>query len=107
MAEVRDRVRKQITEILCPSRNLFADCGACGYFNSVSEFACNNPKISQILAIKELAQGLEAVEKGWNAKVNRDAELPKCPYINRAMIRGWDLAQQDMADWVQEEKWKQ
>jgi len=30
----------------------------------------------QILSIPKLAQGLEAVEKGYNAKVNRGARLP-------------------------------
>jgi len=34
-----------------------------------------------ILAIPAIAEGIAAVKKGWNAKVDRDAELPENPYM--------------------------
>lgn len=39
-----------------------------------------------ILAIPAIAEGLKAVEKGWNAKVDREAELP-----NPGGACGYDL----------------
>ena len=49
-----DELREKIQEIVCPKEgNLGLDCNSCDYFNSVAQFACNNPKIGQILSLLE------------------------------------------------------
>jgi len=52
-----------------------------GAFSETNSQSLKNTRrlASQILAIPEIKAGLEAMEKGFNAKVDRDAKLPEIP----------------------------
>jgi len=61
MSEIRDKVDKQIIHILDVWHNFSK--------GDTEDIKWRKYFIDQILSIPEIAQGLEAVEKGWNAKV--------------------------------------
>lgn len=69
MIEIKDRIRELIGFRLYQA----------GIVNTRKRMGVS----AQILSIPEIAQGLEAVEKGYNAKVDREAGLPIKPTESR------------------------
>jgi len=96
MSEIRDRVIEQLYAKLKAFETMLSN-------SEIAEFldkeAMMQSGIEQILSIPELAV------------VDREAELPKNPYLSRGMMKsyqysGYEKAQQDMlkAGWVKEIK---
>lgn len=74
MSEIRTNVWGKVTDFLMEQQREGEA--------SVFDYNATCDRADKILSIPELAQGLEAVEKGYNAKVDRGAKLTDCPYCS-------------------------
>ncbi len=56
-----ESLREELVNLECVRSNeIMPNCGECIYFNSVSLYPCDNPKIDQILSlITERVKGME------------------------------------------------
>lgn len=65
MTPKRDEFREEMKDLVCiNSGDIIPDCGGCIYFNSVTEYPCNNPKLNLIIeahkaVIREIRAELE------------------------------------------------
>lgn len=72
--EVREQIISAIDDTTFYHYEEFGNSGPIAIMDINSTGAAD-----RILAIPAIEEGLRAVEKGWNAKVDREAELPPLP----------------------------
>ena len=69
----REEFREEIESLMCiNSGDTIPNCGECIYFNSVSQYPCNNPILDQIL------EAHNAVIKEIFREIENKMELEQC-----------------------------